>query len=39
MSYLPPQSRRELLRETVFLVGGCLSGILLLGIIVYLLTV
>jgi hypothetical protein len=39
MTYLPPPSRRELLRETIFLVGGCLLGLVLLGIVVYFTTV
>lgn len=39
MSYLPPASGRELLREMILLVGGCLLGIAVLGIIVYFTTV
>ncbi|WP_461479794.1 DUF7156 family protein [Mycobacterium sp. HUMS_1102779] len=39
MTYLPPSSRRELFRETILLVGGCLLGIILLGIVVYFTTV
>jgi hypothetical protein len=39
MSYLPPPTKRGLIRETVLLVGGCLAGILLLATVVYFLTV
>jgi hypothetical protein len=39
MTYQPPSSRRELLKEAYLLVGGCLLGTVLLGIVVYFLTV
>jgi hypothetical protein len=39
MSYLPPPTREGLVRETVLLVGGCIAGMILLGIVVYFLTV
>jgi len=39
VSYLPPSTREALLSETIRLVGLCLAGIVLLGIVVYFLTV
>jgi hypothetical protein len=39
LSYLPPSSGRELVKETILLVGGCLLGIVMLGIVVYFTTV
>jgi hypothetical protein len=39
MSYLPPPTREGLIKETVLLVGGSVVGIVLLGIVVYFLTV
>lgn len=39
MSFLPPQTREGLISETVRLLGGCVAGIVLLAIVVYLLTV
>lgn len=39
MSYLPPSTREALIKETIRLIGGCIAGIALLGIVVYLLTV
>jgi hypothetical protein len=38
VSFLPPQTRAGLISETLRLLGGCVAGIVLLGIIVYLLT-
>jgi hypothetical protein len=38
LSYLPPPTREALVRETFRLVGGCVAGIVLLGIVVYFLT-
>jgi hypothetical protein len=39
MSYLPPRTRDELIKETVRLVVACVAGIVLLGIVVYFLTI
>ena len=39
MSCLPPPTREGLFKETVRLVGGCVAGIVLLGIVVYFVTV
>jgi hypothetical protein len=39
LSYLPPPTREGLVRETVLLVCGCVIGIVVLGIVVYFLTV
>jgi hypothetical protein len=39
LSYLPPPTREGLIKQTVLLVGGCIVGIVVLGIVVYLLTV
>jgi hypothetical protein len=39
LSFLPPPTREALIEETIRLVGGCVAGIVLLGIVVYLLTV
>lgn len=39
MSFLPPPTREGLISETVRLLGGCVAGILLLGVVVYFLTV
>lgn len=39
MSYLPPPTRAGLIRQTVWLVGGCIFGIVALGVVVYVLTV
>ncbi|MBB2773203.1 UNVERIFIED_ORG: hypothetical protein GGE11_004137 [Mycolicibacterium obuense] len=39
MSFLPPPTREGLISETVRLLGGCVAGIVLLGIAVYFLTV
>jgi hypothetical protein len=39
LSYLPQPTREGLVSETIRLVAGSIAGIVLLGIIVYLLTV
>jgi hypothetical protein len=39
VSYLPPPTRGALISETTRLVGLCVAGIVLLGVIVYFLTV
>jgi hypothetical protein len=39
VSYLPPPTRDKLIAETIRIVGGCVAGIMLLGIVVYVLTV
>lgn len=38
VSYQPPSSREALISETIRLVGLCVAGIVLLGIVVYFLT-
>jgi len=38
VSYLPPPTREALISETIRLVGLCVAGIVLLGIVVYFLT-
>jgi hypothetical protein len=38
LSYLPPPTRDGLIKETVLLIGGCIAGIVVLGSVVYLLT-
>jgi hypothetical protein len=37
--YLPPSTREALISETIRLVGLCVAGIVLLGTVVYFLTV
>jgi hypothetical protein len=39
MSYLPPPTREALVRETIRILGGCIVGIVVLGVVVYFLTV
>lgn len=39
LSYLPPPTGKELISETLRLVGGCIAAIVLLGVVVYFLTV
>jgi hypothetical protein len=39
MSYLPPPTREGLIKETVWIVGACVAGIVLLGVVVFALTV
>ncbi len=39
VSYLPPPTREALISETIRLLGLCVAGIVLLGIVVYYLTV
>jgi hypothetical protein len=38
-SYLPPPTRDALISETLRLLGLCVAGIALLGVVVYFLTV
>jgi len=39
VTYLPPPTGEALISETIRLVGLCVAGIVLLGIVVYFLTV
>ncbi|BBZ14865.1 DUF7156 family protein [Mycobacterium branderi] len=39
MTYLPPSDRDDLIKETARLIGACITGIVLLGIVVYFCTV
>jgi hypothetical protein len=38
LSYLPPPTREALVKETIRLVAGCIAGVVLLGVVVYFLT-
>lgn len=39
MSYLPPPTCEELVKQTTRLISACVAGIVVLGIVVYFLTV